>query len=184
MNTIGTSELVREIRHFSLFSGLGGGSLGFNRARPEAMRVGNLTAKFRCIGGVDVDPAAARDFGRLTGTQGTVLDLFDFEQYVEFHGQMPPAGWREATVDDMRNAAGGESPHIVFLSPPCKGFSGLLSEAKSKTEKYQALNKLTLRGIWLCLEAWADALPELFILENVPRVMVRGRHLLDQISAS
>ncbi|MFX6702107.1 hypothetical protein ABTH29_19620, partial [Acinetobacter baumannii] len=84
---------------------------------------------------------------------------------------------------DIRRAAGGERPHIVFLSAPCKGFSGLLAEGKSKTDKYQALNRLTLRGVWLMLEAWADDPPELIIFENVPRIATRGRHLLDQIVA-
>ena len=70
----------------------------------------------------------------------------------------------------------------MFLSAPCKGFSGLLSESKSKTGKYQALNRLTLRGVWLMLEAWADDPPELVIFENVPRLATRGRHLLDQIT--
>lgn len=36
-----------EIRHFHLFAGLGGGARGFNRG--EA-RVGQLQARFRCIG--------------------------------------------------------------------------------------------------------------------------------------
>lgn len=40
-----------EIRHFHLFCGIGGGARGFNRG--EA-RVGNLSARFRCLGGVDV----------------------------------------------------------------------------------------------------------------------------------
>ena len=40
---------------------------------------------------------------------------------------------------------------------------------------------LTVRGIWLALEAWADDPPEFFILENVPRIATRGAHLLDQI---
>ena len=56
-----------EIRHFHLFCGLGGGARGFNRASP---RVGNLQAKFRCLGGIDVDPASIRDFGRLAGVPG------------------------------------------------------------------------------------------------------------------
>jgi site-specific DNA-cytosine methylase len=64
---------------------------------------------------------------------------------------------------------------------PCKGFSGLLNETKSKTAKYQALNRLTLRGVWLALEAFKDDPTELFIFENVPRIATRGRHLLDQI---
>ncbi len=167
-----------EIRHFHLFVGLGGGARGFNRASP---RVGNLQAKFRCIGGIDVDPAAIRDFDRLAGARGTVMDLFDREQYRAFHGREPGAGWREAMPADIQRAAGGERPNIVFLSAPCKGFSGLLAEGKSKTDKYQALNRLTLRGVWLMLEAWADDPPELIIFENVPRIATRGRHLLDQI---
>lgn len=130
---------VREIRHFHLFCGLGGGAKGFNQAQP---RVGNMVGKFRCIGGVDVDPAAIRDFQRLTGHPGTVLDLFDRSQYQAFHGQEPPAGWQEMGPAEIRAAAGGEFPHIVFLSAPCKGFSGLLSENRSRTDKYQALNRL------------------------------------------
>lgn len=167
-----------EIRHFHLFCGLGGGAKGFNQARP---RVGNMVAQFRCIGGIDVDAASIRDFGRLTGVPGTVLDLFDRDQYLDFHGMEPPADWREAGTADIHRAAGGERPHIVFLSAPCKGFSGLLSEGKSKTDKYQALNRLTVRGVWLMLEAWRDDPPELIIFENVPRIATRGRHLLDQI---
>lgn len=167
-----------EIRHFHLFCGLGGGAKGFNRASP---RVGSMVAKFRCLGGIDVDGASIRDFTRLAGVPGTVMDLFDREQYRAFHGRDPGPGWREATPADIQRAAGGERPHIVFLSAPCKGFSGLLAEGKSKTDKYQALNRLTLRGVFLMLEAWADDPPELVIFENVPRIATRGRHLLDQI---
>lgn len=167
-----------EIRHFHLFCGLGGGAKGFNAANP---RVGNMQARFRCIGGVDVDPAGVRDFGRLAGVPGTLIDLFDREQYRTFHGHEPTAEWREATVADIQRAAGGERPHIVFLSAPCKGFSGLLSENLSRSGKYQALNRLTLRGVWLMLEAFADDPPELILFENVPRIAQRGRRLLDQI---
>lgn len=170
-----------EIRHFHLFCGLGGGAKGFNRGKA---RVGNLRAKFRCLGGVDLDAAACRDFTKLTGVRSTCLDLFDAEQYKAFHGVKPPRGWRAATPDDIRRAAGYERPHIVFLSAPCKGFSGLLSESRSRHEKYQALNRLTLRGIWLMLEAWAhdeQGPPELIVFENVPRIASRGRALLDRI---
>lgn len=169
---------VREIRHFHLFCGLGGGAKGFNKASP---RVGNMVGKMRCIGGIDVNAPAIRDFERFAGVRGTVLDLFDRDQFTAFHGKEPPAGWREAGPADIRAAAGGEYPHIVFLSAPCKGFSGLLAENKSRTAKYQALNRLTLRGIWLMCEAFADDPPELIVFENVPRIASRGRHLLDQI---
>lgn len=142
-----------------------------------------MSASFRCIGGVDVDPAAISDFERLAEARGTVLDMFAREDYVAFHGHEPGPDWREATPDDIRAAAGGESPNIVFTSAPCKGFSGLLSAEKSASDKYQALNRLTLRGIWLMLESFADDLPEFVIFENVPRIATRGRHLLDQIVA-
>ncbi|MBZ5486949.1 DNA cytosine methyltransferase [Halomonas aquamarina] len=168
------------IKHFHLFCGLGGGAKGFNRGQA---RVGNMEARFRCIGGVDVDAAAIADFQRLTGAPGTVLDMFDRDQYRTFHGKEPPADWREATPADIQAAAGGESPNIVFLSAPCKGFSGLLSQSRSATPKYQALNRLTLRGMWLTLEAFADDPPELIVFENVPRIANRGRPLLDHIVA-
>lgn len=170
---------ILEIRHFHLFCGLGGGARGFNRGQA---RVGTMQAKFRCLGGIDVDPASIADFGRLAGVPGTCMDLFDRSQYLAFHGKEPPADWREATPQDIQRAAGGERPHIVFLSAPCKGFSGLLSETKSRSDKYQALNRLTVRGIWLMLEAWADDPPELIVFENVPRIANRGRALLDRIT--
>lgn len=169
-----------DIRHFHLFCGIGAGAKGFNRGES---RVGSLVARFRCLGGIDVDPAAIRDFKRLAGVPGTLMDMFDREQYRAFHGREPGPSWCEATPQDIQRAAGGERPHIVFLSAPCKGFSGLLPEAMSRTDKYQALNRLTLRGVWLMLEAWADDPPELVLFENVPRLATRGRVLLDQITA-
>lgn len=169
-----------EFTHFHFFCGLGGGGKGFNKG---TARVGNLRGRWRCIGGVDSDPAGIRDFTRATGVPGTVIDLFSREQYWAFWGREPPANWRECTTDDIRRAARGERPNAVFLSAPCKGFSGLLPEASSITDKYQALNALTLRGVWLMLETWKDDPPELIIFENVPRIMKRGRRLLDQIIA-
>lgn len=172
------NDKVREIRHFHLACGLGGGAKGFNAA---TSRAGGLVGKMRCIGGVDVDPAAIRDFERASGTRGTVLDLFSRVQYTAYHGHEPPPDWREATPADLQRAAGGERPHIVFASYPCKGNSGLLSEKLSRTGKYQALNSLALRGTWLMLEAWSSDPPELILFENVPRIQQRSRALLDQI---
>ncbi len=167
------------IRHFHLFSGLGSGAKGFNKANP---RVGNMEGEFQCIGGIDIDATAIANFEALTGTPGTVRDLMSAQQYEAFHGHKPPEGWVEATPADIQNAAGGQRPHIIFLSAPCKGFSGLLSQNLSTSAKYQALNELTLRGIWLALEAFKDDPAELMIFENVPRIASRGRHLLDQIT--
>jgi site-specific DNA-cytosine methylase len=167
-----------EIRHAHLFCGLGGGAKGFNAARPD---IGGTAARFRCIGGIDNDPGAIADFDRLAGAKGTVLDLFDRDQFIAFHGREPGRDWREAGPADIHRAFGHEHPHVVFLSAPCKGFSGLMPEGKSRTDKYQALNRLTLRGVWLMLEAYKDDPVEMVLFENVPRIASRGRALLDQI---
>lgn len=169
----------RTITHFHIYCGLGGAAKGARRA---VARVGNLVADFECLGGVDSDPAGCRDFARIVGVPATCLDLFSVEQYVAFHGKAPPPGWREATVADFHAAAQHRRPNVLVITAPCKGFSGLLSEKASKTTKYQALNALAFRGIWLALEAWADDPPEFVLFENVPRVQTRGRHFLDQIA--
>lgn len=169
-----------EYTHFHLFCGLGGGAIGFNQGHA---RVGNLSARFRCLGGVDSSTAAVEDFSKLAGAPGTLLDLFTREQYIDFHGHEPPATWREVTPADLHQAAGYERPNVVFTSPPCKGLTGLMSNKKASTRKYQALNALTLRGIWLALEAWGDDPPEFFLLENVPRIQTRGIDLLSQIES-
>ena len=119
---------------FAFCSGLGGQTKGFKKAR---IRLGGLTAQWACIGAVDSDPAAIRDFERLTGARGTVLDLFDRDQYEQFHGHPPPPGWREATAEDIRRAAGYEVPDCVTISAPCKGLSGLRrnDERRGNTKK-------------------------------------------------
>ncbi|BAI99006.1 hypothetical protein Sj15T_10030 [Sphingobium sp. TA15] len=174
---------TRVIRHAHVFCGLGAGARGFNMAKA---RVGNVVARFLCTGGIDVDAGAIRNFERLTGTPGTVMDLFSREQYRAFHGHEPPPGWREATPADVWRAlvgADGIRPDVIFLSAPCKGFSGLLSSKQALTERYQALNALTLRGVWLICEAFKDGPIPIILFENVPRIQTRGRALLDHISA-
>ncbi|KWN65965.1 DNA methyltransferase [Burkholderia stagnalis] len=171
-------DMSRTYNVFTMCSGLGGGAKGFQQA---LSRVGSMTAKWRCIGGIDNDPAACRDFLSLVGVPCTLMDLFTRAQYMAYKEAEPPAGWREATPADIRAAAGNQHPHCVFISSPCKGASGLLPETLSRTPKYQALNELTLRCVWLMCEAWKDDPVELIVFENVPRLATRGRHLLDQI---
>lgn len=172
--------IKRTLYHFHFCCGLGGGAKGFNRAKPV---VGNMRAEWECLGGIDVDPRGLADFSRLAGVPGTLLDLFTRDQYIRFHGKEPAAGWREATPEDVQRAARGIRPDAVFISSPCKGASGLLSEKMSATPKYQALNELTLRCIWLMGEAWKDDPVPLIVFENVPRLATRARHLLDQINS-
>ncbi len=169
---------LETVTHFHVCGGLGSGAAGFNDADPS---IPGMAGKMVCVGGVDVDARACRDFELLTGVKQACKDLFTLGQYQAFHGRLPAPGWREVTGEDLRQAAHGHFPDIVFTSMPCKGFSGLLSTQLSVTAKYQALNELTLRGVWLTMEAFADNPPGLFIFENVPRIASRGRHLLDQI---
>lgn len=166
------------VTHFHLFGGSGSGAAGFKDADPS---IGTIKGEMVLLGGIDVDARACRDFKMLTGVAQACVDMFSLDQYLAWHGHMPPESWREATADVVRAAAQRLFPDIVFLSAPCKGFSGLLPAAHASTLKYQALNELTLRGVWLMLEAFADDLPGLILFENVPRIATRGRHLLDQI---
>ncbi len=172
--------IKRTLYHFHFCCGLGGGAKGFNRAKPI---VGNMQAEWECLGGIDVSLSALRNFAKLAGVPGSQIDLFTRDQYIRFHGKEPPSNWREASPEDIRRAAGGKRPDCVFISSPCKGASGLLSEERAKTPRYQALNELTLRCIWLMGEAWADDPVPLIAFENVPRLATRGRHLLDQINS-
>lgn len=165
------------IRHAHVFCGAGGGAVGFQRG---TARVGALQAHMECVGGIDNDPLALRCFEGLVGVPGTCLDLFSRDQYTRFWGKAPPAGWREVTPQDFRQAFSAH-PDIVFMSSPCKGYSGLLSPSKAASDKYTALNELALRGVWLTLEALGDDPPALLLFENVPRIAQRGRRLLNQI---
>lgn len=116
-----------------------------------------MAAAFRCIGSIDIDPAGIRDFNEAgPGRPGTghgpvharAVDRFPREVAASWqargHGRGHSCRSRQRVAD------------IVFISSPCKGASGLLSESLSKTAKYQALNELTLRCIWLMCEASAN----------------------------
>lgn len=168
------------VKHFHMAGGLGSGAAGMNDADPS---IGTIKGKMVCVGGMDVDPRACRDFKRLTGVEQACVDLFTLGQYRRFHDSMPPTGWREAMPDDVRRAAHGHFPDIIFTSMPCKGFSGLLSAQKASTDKYAALNELVPRSMMLAMEAFADNPPGLYVFENVPRIASRGRELLDQVDS-
>jgi len=171
---------LRTYYDFHLFCGAGGVAIGMARGHA---RIGRHQARIQCIGGVDSDPEACADFTRHTGVPATCVDMFDAQQYHDFHGRPPPEGWEEATPDTIRAAAGGLTPNIVTVTAPCKGFSGLLNKKSARSRKYQALNQLTLRGVFLMLEAWADDPPELVLFENVPLIASpsKGRRLLESI---
>ncbi len=120
--------IKRTLYHFHFCCGLGGGAKGFNRSRP---RVGNVEAHWECLGGIDVDAGVLRDFAKLAGVPGTQLDLFTRDQYIRFHGRSrPPVGGRQPGGHPSRRRR--QRPDCVFISSPCKGASGLLSEERRK----------------------------------------------------
>ncbi len=161
-----------------LFSGIGGAALGFQKS---AERWWNLRGSFRTLAGIDCDPEACIDFENITGAKAYNMDLFSREDYQAWHGVEPPKEWREIMPEDIVRACGGISPDVVFSSPPCKGFSGLLPEKSARSAKYTALNNLTIRGLFLVLEAFKEDLPGIFLLENVPRITSRGKKELHTI---
>jgi site-specific DNA-cytosine methylase len=139
-----------------LFCGPGAGALGFLEA---AAQLGAHGARFVSVGGIDIDEASCRDFEYLTKSKAVRADI------------------SKMTVAQLRAHWGPVAPKVVFLSPPCKGFSGLLSQEMSETEKYQDLNLLVPQGLFLVCEAW-DTPPDMIVLENVPRIQTRGKELL------
>jgi site-specific DNA-cytosine methylase len=149
----------REFTSLFLACGLGAGARGFLEAKG---RLGPDTARFRSLGGIDNDPASCRDFELLTGSPALVGDLHTL------------------TPAELRAFAGPRRPDAVFSSPPCKGMSGLLSGAKAREEKYQKLNELVLKCMFLSVETW-DEPPPLLVLENVPRIATRGAELLAKV---
>lgn len=166
-----------------LFGGVGGFSAGIKRSMVEAY--GDVHT-FEVLCSIDFDPAACKNHDLITGEQSAVcMDLFDRDQYRKWFGSEPPAEWREVTPWDVWKAFGEQVPDYIFLSPPCKGFSGLLPSKSAASEKYQALNLLTIRGLELCLaacEMYGDGeLPAFIHFENVPRITSRGKGILNRI---
>lgn len=141
-----------------LFAGLGAGALGFISAMS---RLGPYAATFENAGGVDIDADACKDFEYLTGGKATCADI----------AKMAPR--------DLQSALGRRRPDAIFTSPPCQGYSGLLSAENAQKQHYQDLNELVLKGLFLVCESWPSP-PPIIVLENVPRIQSRGARLLER----
>lgn len=165
-----------------LFGGIGGESAGLLKSQVE---YGGKLYRFNLLCSIDSDPVACHNHDLITGEKTAVqMDLFRRWQYVAWHGQEPPEDWQEVTPWDIWVAFKKQVPFFLFLSPPCKGLSGLLPQGKSESEKYQALNYLTVSGLEMALQAcleYGGGLPAIIQLENVPRITSRGKPLLRQI---
>lgn len=143
-----------------LFSGMGGGAVG---AAAAAVRVGEHEGVFETVGGVDFDDLSNRDFRMLAKAPTITADL---------HAMQPAELLRLSPT----------CPDAVILSPPCKGFSGLLSQKRAADDRYQKMNRLLLDGLFLLCSTWSEVPPLIFV-ENVPRIANRGGELLRQVKA-
>lgn len=141
------------------FGGLGAGARGFLDAR---VRLFGSDITFECLGGIDNDPRACEDFEYLTDSPAWCADITD------------------VLPSDLVARYGPEAPDCVFLSPPCKGASGLLPKALSGTEKYQRMNELALVWIETMLAAWKTP-PKLVLFENVPRLKTRAKKMIASV---
>jgi site-specific DNA-cytosine methylase len=150
---------IKEYTALFLFCGLGGGALGFQQA---SARLFGHEARFRSVGGIDIDPAACADFEYLTGSPALCTDI----------ARMSPA--------ELRAFAGPVAPDVVFSSAPCKSFSGLTDPALARSPEYVAMARLYVTGVELLLSTW-DVPPRLIILENVPRILSSGASLVAEV---
>lgn len=155
-----TPRLEHEFAALFLFSGIGAGALGFLDVQVE---LSGRRGRFRSLGGVDLDAVACKDFERLTHSPALVADIATM------------------TPDELRAFAGERAPDVVFMSPPCKAFSGLMSPKKAATPKYVEMSRLAVDGVRLTLDAWGTDGPKLILFENVPRIATRGAKLLAEI---
>ncbi|MDF2499355.1 MAG: cytosine methyltransferase [Anaerosporomusa subterranea] len=170
--------MLLENKVIHLCCGLGAAAYGMQKSKGEYK---GSVGKFRTLVGIDVDPLAVQDFRRLTGAPAVQMDLFSRRDYIDFHGHVPPEGWREVVPEDIFEAAGREYPNTGFISAPCQGLSALLSIQAALSKKYQALNNLSIRCVQLALEAFEFDPIDIFLFENVPGIRTRGKKLLEEI---
>ena len=144
-----------------VFCGVGGGALGFKRAKAEFRRLG-VAAEFKILGGVELDPSTARDFERLTGAPCLVADVATL------------------TPEKLREFFGDEAPDVVFFSPPCKQACGLLAKAIAYSQKYVKMGALGCDWTDLQFATWPKG-PRLVLMENVPRIRTRAPEVMEKI---
>jgi len=142
------------------FGGCGGGALGFLNASVTML---GTRASFRLTGGVDFDAGACKDFEYLTGVPEACADVDSM------------------TTADFRRAMGERAPDVIFMSPPCKGSSKLLSGELAKTEKYQNMNRLAGTFVRKMLLAWSEP-PRLVLFENVPNITTRAADVIVEVT--
>lgn len=147
---------------YTVLGPFGGGGFGLHGFAAAEITMLGRRARFEVIGGIDFDAEACRDFELMTGVQEWNADV------------------EKITVAEIRKRW-PKRPDCVFMSPPCKGASKLLSNAKAKEAKYAAMNRLAIVWTGKMLEAWADNLPPLVLFENVPNIVTRSPETIEGV---
>jgi len=151
---------AKRYRALFAFAGIGAGARGFLDARlPSA------AAQFEIVGGIDLDPRACEDFERLTGAPAWCTDL------------------ARVTGADLRARYGDVAPDVIFLSPPCKRATYLVTDATAATPESRAMNRLMLDFLRAVAEAWPAQPPRLILVENVPGIEKRAADVLGEVKA-
>lgn len=150
---------VREKTALFLFCGMGLGARGFLDAHVKIL---GAAARFRSLGGVDNNPVACENFWRITGSPALCADIATL------------------TPDELRAFAGDDPPDAVFLSAPCKPFSGLMKKKALRLRKYRLMVLLAWQAMRLLMATWRTP-PKLIFFENVPGIATRGRPLLRKL---
>jgi site-specific DNA-cytosine methylase len=141
-----------------MYCGIGGNAIG--AAAAEA-RWKNHAATFETVGGIDFDELACVDFQDLAQAPALCADM------------------HKVTPAMLRKAWGRRAPDFVMSSPPCKGYSGLLSAEKAKDPKYERMNELLERSLFLLCSTWKEP-PAVIFFENVPRIASRGKAMISR----
>jgi len=150
----------REYTCLFAFSGIGAGARGFLEAR-----LPSGAAQFKILGGIDLDPRACEDFERLTGAPAWCTDL------------------ARVTGADLRARYGDVAPDVIFLSPPCKRATYLVTDATAATPESRAMNRLMLDFLRAVAAAWPAQPPRLILVENVPGIEKRAADVLGEVKA-
>lgn len=160
LRTMNNEPPIKEYTIYCPFGGGGGGALGAIQCIEELF---GKRAKFRLLGGFDIDPYAAQSFEYLTGVKEMVANAWDL------------------TPADLLRDTGGITPDFIINSAPCVAASPLVSPALAATPAYVRINSLIGHMTRLILRTWAhDPVPAI-MYENVPNIYNRARDVVAQV---
>ena len=140
-------KVTAEIDVLDLFCGCGGASAGFLKARLS-------DARYRAIGGVDIDSHALRTYERNIGAPGINMDIARVSADKALLGSMLGAS--------LRNP---ENPLFLIGCAPCQGFSSHTKMRLSADPRKNLLPHFARLAVQLN--------PDAIFIENVPEMLAK-----------